>query len=125
MKTKLLESVKAVNTGQKKYIDSHLSRVEATYEPVDLAFLTPDVGYVYRFGVELGVSQTISDHELQGNPDILDMYRDRVCRGIAEELYGEVRKEIIEILIALQRDGLPHNHTAVNRLETLLEKISY
>lgn len=132
MKTKLLENLKAVNTGERSYIDTPLSSYNVTYDPIDFAYdpidfatLTPEMGYLYRIDVRLGANQFISDLELQKNPNIINQCKTLVGRGIAEEVYGEVRNDLIKIMIELRQVGLPYNNSSLRKIKELIEKISY
>lgn len=84
---------------KKEYISSRVMYIQTSYEPVDLATHTPELGSVYRIGVNLGAVQVISDESIRQNPQIVDYYKHAAARSVAEEVYGEIRKELMDTVV--------------------------
>jgi hypothetical protein len=124
MMTKLLNNIRIVNTGELEYIHTPVSAISYQLKPdVDL---NPNLGYVYSVDVRLGHRQVVSKADLEGHGDkVLHQTRKRVGHAIAEEVYGDLRKELIGLLVELRASGNYYNSSASERVERMLEMISY
>ena len=124
MMTKLLNNIQIVNTGELEYIHTPVSKISYQFKPdIDL---NPNLGYVYSVDVRLGHRQVVSKEDLEEHGDkVLHQTRKRVGRVIAEEVYGELRKELIELLMELRDSGNYYNSPAYERVEKMLEMIEY
>jgi hypothetical protein len=124
MMTKLLNNIRIVNTGKREYIRTPVSEISYGLEPD--SDLSPNFGYVYSVDVRLGCRQIVSNADLEEHGDeVLHQTRKRVGRAIAEEVYGELRKELIVLLVELRDSGNYYNSPACERVEKMLEMIEY
>jgi hypothetical protein len=124
MKTKLLNNIQIVNTGRVEHIQTQLSTISYSYEP-DESF-KPNHGRIYSVEVKLGCKQLISEEHLaQDAHGVLQHTRKRVGRAISEEVYGELRRELIYLLTELRDSGYCYNTAGYHRIEKMLEMISY
>lgn len=124
MMTKLLNNIQIVNTGKLEHISTPVSAISYQLKP-DVDFYL-NHGYVYSVDVKLGSRQIISREELEDHGDeVLHRTRKRVGRAIAEEVYGELRKELIELLMELRASSNYYGSSAYERVEKMLDMIEY
>jgi hypothetical protein len=125
MKTKMLNNIQIVNTGRVEHIQTPLSEITYSLKP-DESYSAPNLGRIYSVHVKLGCKQLISREEVlsHGNA-VLEATKTRVGHAIAEEVYGELRRELIYLLTELRDSGYCYNTPGYHRVEKMLEMISY
>jgi len=125
MKTKLLNNIQIVNTGRVEHIQTPLSEITYSLKP-DESYSAPNLGRIYSVHVKLGCKQLISREEVLSHADaVLEATKTRVGHAIAEEVYGELRRELIQLLVELKASGSHYSNPAYKRVERMLEMISY
>jgi hypothetical protein len=123
-KTKLLNNIQIVNTGRVEHIQTPLSTISYRFES-DESY-KPNHGRIYSVDIKLGCNQVISEEHLaQDAHGVLHHTRKTVGRAIAEEVYGEVRRELIQLLVELRASGSYYSNPACKRVEKMLDMISY
>jgi len=120
-KTSLLDNVTAKMTGNRVVRDIPLTEIKFDETTLEVAW---NYGTEYRIGVQIGSAIVIPEEESKKNPMLLEYEKERMKRGIAEVVYGEVRKELIELAIMLQESGYSYNDPNVKKVEEILNMIT-
>jgi hypothetical protein len=125
MPTNLLNNIRAKMSKDKRTL---------TYSPVvDIRYtervLMPGHGVEYnneyRIGVELGMAVQLPERLVLSQPGEVDVVKRNIGRAIAEEVYGDVRKMLIEAMVLLQKENIPYNSESMKKLEAILGMIHY
>jgi chromosome condensin MukBEF MukE localization factor len=124
VRTKLLENIK-VNINKEKRFALISPVVAVDYMENVIRETYMDYGVECRIGVELGATMIISGEAIDNDSHALEYTRKRIGRMVAEEVYGDVRKQLIEIILLLQREGVNYNSEPMEKLERLIEMIQY
>lgn len=97
--SKLFDQLRCYETNERKYIPQPLKMVDAettTYE------IKSEFATVYRVIAKLGAQVIISDDVRRlGNWN--EIIKNKVYRPLAEEIFGEFRKPLIEADLAIQQ----------------------
>lgn len=93
MKTKLLKTVKAKQTGNRAYSESNFIDVNAKFKDYDSS-IRPAMAKEYYIGVNLGAHVYID--ETDNHDERLQEAIKQTGYMIAKEVYGEIRDELME-----------------------------
>jgi len=124
---KLIDSIKAVATGQRRHINTPLHKVKF------IADKAPDFhgkyARKYTITVTLGATEWIAEDEIDhSGGKVIDYAIDRMKDAIAHKVYGELAYELKDL-----RDDIYHNNRSseseyysslVERLNKIIEKIT-
>lgn len=123
-KTKLLQAISAKMTGNKMPVDIRFADVSFR-ESKDVETYKVLRATEYRIGVNLSATILIDDELDEHTREQRIYYSTKtIGRGIAHEVYGELRDKLIELGVQLRREGRfdSPTHDMVN---DLLEMIEY
>lgn len=123
-KTKLLRSIEAKMTGNKMPVDVRFASI-TFQESKDLETYKVLSATEYRIGVNLS-STILIDDELDAHRRDEQLYYSTktIGRGIAHEVYGELREKLIELAVQLGRESR-FDSTSHGIVNELLEMIEY
>lgn len=124
---KLIDSIKAVATGQRRHIDTPLHKVKF------IADKAPDwqakCAREYTITVTLGASEWIAEEAIEGSGGkVIDYAIDRMKDAIVHKVYGELAYELKDL-----RDDIYYNNrfsesehyiSLVQRLDVIIAKIT-
>jgi hypothetical protein len=120
---KLLEDLKAVNTGGRRHIIEPLHTIKYTS--------TPTVDYKPRFATEyaititLGTNQWIEEDLIQASGGAIIKYAvEKMKHDLIEHIYGELRKDLRELHLELRNEAYYMNSASLKKLDTIIAKIS-
>ena len=93
---KLLENLKAVDTGLRRPIDEPFHKITWKVEPVDYSITK--FAREYAITVTLGANQWIAeDATKDSRGEVINEAIQHMKYAIAEELYGELRRDLIDL----------------------------
>ena len=122
-KTKLLQAIKAKATGNKMPIHMDFAKVDFSAREEDASYRILSATE-YRIGVHLS-STVLIDDSLDGRhkEEQLRHSTKAIGRGIANEVYGELRDKLIKISVQLRHEGRYDSptHQMVNELLAMIE----
>ncbi len=123
MKTKLLRGIDAKLTGNRmptELVFTDISYMEKDADSYDIKYATE-----YRIGVTLG-STILVDHHLEPKTKtfMIEQSKRVIGRGIANEVYGEVRDKLIQLALQIRKEGR-YDSSSIHMVEELLEMIVY
>jgi hypothetical protein len=123
-KTKLLQSINAKITGNKMPVDIRFADISFR-ELKDLETYRLLRATEYRIGVHLSSTVLIDDDlDTRDHKEKLKWSTTSIGRGIANEVYGELRDKLIQLAIQLKHEGKFGSPTH-NMVEELLDMITY
>lgn len=123
-KTKLLQAIEVKLTGQ-------LKPLPLTYTSIDFSSSAVDHAYRYAYGEEyyVGVrmySTTIIDAGLPHKEKEIQLSQAQrvIGRGIANEIYGDIRSKLIDLSVQLYKEG--RFESAANAMvNDLIDMVTY
>lgn len=124
---KLIDSIKAVATGNRRHIDTPLHRVKfiADKAPEWQAKCARE----YTITVTLGASEWIAEDVIEGSGGkVIDYAIDRMKEAIVHKVYGELAYELKDlrddIYYHSQFEQFEQYHALVERLNKIIAKIT-
>jgi hypothetical protein len=125
MPTNLLNNIRAKISKDKRTL-THSPVVDIRYTE---RALMPGNGLEYnneyRISVELGMAVQLPERLVIEEPQAVDMAQKNIGRAIAEEVYGDVRKMLIEAMVLMQKENIQYNSKSMKKLEAILGMIDY
>lgn len=120
---KLIEDIKAVETGNRRPIEEPLYKIKLTANsPSSLQF---NYAREYSITVTLGANQWIAEEIIQqSGGQVIEYAVDEMKHAIVEVVYGELRRDLIELQMELRRELNHYNSPSLNKLAQIVEKIS-
>ena len=124
MKTKLIQSIKAKQTGNRAYSDSNFIGVAVSYkEPEDYSYLQPMMAKEYYVGVNLGAAVYVDEDKHEG--ERLHMATKEIGRMICKEVYGELHEELLRLRYELYKQGHFRDTASIESINKMLGMIEY
>lgn len=122
-KTKLLQAIEAKMTGNKMPVFMDFAQIDFSAKE-DLSYRT-HYATEYRIGVNLSSTFLIDDGlDPYTKEEQLRYSTKAIGRGIADEVYGELRNKLIKLSVQLRYEGRFDSPTH-QMVDELLEMISY
>ena len=121
-KTKILREIKSTETGNKKIINQPYYTISYSEFPREIML---EYAMEYDIGVSLGSTMYVSMEEIKSNPEVVEYNRKKICRMVAEELYGDVRKELIDLSILVSKENIPYDSQIYQKIKNIIEMITY
>lgn len=121
MKTKLLQTIKAKQTGNLAYSESNFIDVDAKWKTTD--FLRPIMAKEYFIGVNLGAHVYIDESDYHA--ERLHEATKQTGHMIAKEVYGEIRDELINFRYELYNRLGFREREFVKKLDAIIEMMQY
>lgn len=122
MKPKLIEKIKATETGNRAYSNSNFIEVSHTLKTPD-TFNNPIMAKEYRVGVQLGTYVYIDEDEYQAIG--INQATKQVGHMICKEVYGEIREELINLRYDLYNALGFQSRNIIEKLDNIIEMTQY
>ena len=120
---KLVENLKAIDTGQRRHIMEPFYSIDYKSENVEIALGSHAREYSIR--VTLGANQWIDEHQIkQSDGKVIEYAIDEMKHIILEEVYGEFRRDLHELKFLLGNELSYRNSPTVEKLNEILNKIT-
>jgi len=109
MPTKFLEAIDMRDTGKRKYVPPEIDVMES-HEPMPY----PTDARLYRVEVRIGYHAAVKD------PGMLPIVKDRVTQAMAQQVYGEVMDQLINVDMAILSYDFERAHTELKKAMELM-----
>ena len=120
---KLIEHIKAVETGNRRPIEEPLYKIALSVDsPSPLQF---NYAREYRITVTLGANQFIAEDLIQqSRGKVVEYAIDEMKHAIVEVVYGELRRDLMDLRMELRNELNRYNSPTVEQLDKIIKKIS-
>lgn len=120
---KLVEHIKAVETGNRRYIEEPLHSIKLTVDPSEQ--YTPRFATEYSIRVVLGANHWIADDLIRDSRgQVVDQAIAQMKRDLVEHVYGELRRDLLELHRELRNEINYYDSSSIKKLVSIVEKIS-
>jgi len=120
---KLVEHIKAVETGNKRPIEEPLYKIVLTADSPP----TYEFNYAreYAITVTLGANQWIAEDIIkQSGIQVIEHAVDEMKHAIVEAVYGELRRDLMDLQMSLRNEVNHYDSPSIKKLAKIVEKIS-
>ena len=119
---KVIDNIKAVSTGNRRYIDQPLYSIKYC---IDSAHYHTAFAKEYSITVTLGASQWIAEDVIVSSKgEVVNKAINNMKRAVVEELYGELRRDLINLHIQLRNELNYYSSDSLKTLESIIESVS-
>jgi hypothetical protein len=121
---KLVDSIKAVETGNRQLITEPLYSIKLETDKLPTHC---DVKFVkeYSITVTLGAHQWIAEDLIRSSDgEVIDYTIQRMKYMIVEEVYGELRRDLIDLQMEMRNELNYYDSPSLKKLVQIVEKIS-
>lgn len=120
---KLVEHIKAVETGNRRPIEEPLYKIALSVDSASpLQF---NYAKEYRITVTLGANQFIAEDLIQqSRGKVVEYAIDEMKHAIVEAVYGELRRDLLELRMDMRCESNYYYSPTVEQLDKIIEKIS-
>lgn len=120
---KLIENIKAVDTGHRRHIEQPFQIIRLTTDkPTDYI---PQFARGYSIDVRLGATQWISEDIIKDSGGkVVEHALNEMKHAIIEEVYGELRRDLMDLRMNLRNELSYHDSPSLEKLAKIVEKIS-
>ena len=120
---KLVEHIKAVETGNRRPIEEPLYKIALTVDSASpLQF---NYAKEYRITVTLGANQFIAEDLIQqSGVQVIEQAVREMKHAIVEVVYGELRRDLMDLHRELRNELNYYDSPSIKKLVKIVEKIS-
>jgi hypothetical protein len=119
---KVLDNVKAVATGNRRYIDQPLHSISYC---IDSAQYHTAFAKEYSITITLGASQWIAEDIIVASKGaVVNEAISAIKRAIVEELYGELRRDLLNLHMQLRNELNYYDSDSLKTLVSIIESVS-
>ena len=121
---RLINSIKAVETGNRRLIVEPLHIVKLSYESAPDAY-NPKFAKEYAITVTLGANEWIAEDLIKASDgQVIENAIQYMKYAIVEELYGELRRDLMDLQMEMCRELNYYDSPSLKKLVKIVEKIS-
>ena len=120
---KLVEHIKAVETGNRRPIEEPLYKIVLTVDSPP----TYEFNYAreYAITVTLGANQWIAEDLIQqSSVQVIEQAVREMKRAIVEVVYGELRRDLMDLHREMRNEVNYYDSKSIKKLVKIVEKIS-
>jgi hypothetical protein len=120
---KLIEDIKAVETGNRRPIEEPLYKITFTADsPSSLQF---NYAREYAITVKLGANQWIAEDLIQqSGVQVIEHAVREMKHAIVEVVYGELRRDLMDLQREIRNEVNYYDSPSLKKLSQIVEKIS-
>ena len=120
---KVIDNIKAIATGNRRYIDEPFHQITWKSEPVDYSLTK--FAKEYAITVTLGANEWIAEDLIRASDgQVIENAIQHMKRAIVEELYGELRRDLMDLQMEMRRELNYYDSPSLKKLVKIVEKIS-
>lgn len=120
---KLVENLRAVETGNRQYIMEPLHTISFTSERD--AEHSPKFAKEYSIVVTIGTSQWIEEDLVRASGGkVVEHAVENMKRNILEHVYGEIYRDLRELQFLMRNELSYRESTSTKKLQEIMEKIT-
>jgi len=120
---KVIDNIKAIATGNRRYIDEPFHRITWKSEPVDYSLTK--FAKEYAITVTLGANEWIAEELIKASDgQVIENAIQHMKYAIVEELYGELRRDLMDLQMEMRRELNYYDSPSLKKLVKIVEKIS-
>lgn len=120
---KLIDNIKAIATGNLRYIAEPFHKITWKAEPVD-PILTR-FAREYAITVTLGANEWIAEDLIKASDgQVIENAIQWMKVAIVEELYGELRRDLMDLQMEMRNELNYYDSPSLKKLVKIVEKIS-
>lgn len=121
---RVLDSIKAVDTGQRRAIIQPLHSISLSTDSAPHRYQAT-FAREYSITVVLGANQWIAEELIQASGgEVVTQAITRIKRAIADELYGELRRDLLDLSRLMYNELNCYDSESTAKLVKIMEKIS-
>lgn len=121
---KLVDNIKAVETGNRRLIEEPLHKIKLNYESAPYTF-NPQFAKEYAITVTLGANEWIAEDLIKSSDgEVINHAIQHMKYAIIEELYGELRRDLMDLQMEMRRELNYYDSPSLKKLVKIVEKIS-
>lgn len=120
---KVIDNIKAIATGNRRYIDEPFHRITLKSGPVDYSL--PKFAKEYAITVTLGANEWIAEDLIKASDgQVIENAIQHMKYAIVEELYGELRRDLFDLQMEMRNELNYYDSPSLKKLVKIVEKIS-
>jgi hypothetical protein len=120
---KLVDNIRAVDTGNRQHIMEPLHTIRYTADPVDIAGV--NFAREYSIRVTLGANQWIDEDLVRATDGKAIEYAvENMKHNILEHVYGEIYRDLRELQFLMRNELSYRESGSTKKLEEIMEKIT-
>ena len=120
---KVIDNIKAIATGNRRYIDEPFHRISYKSESIDSELIK--FAKEYAITVTLGANEWIAEDLIKASDgQVIENAIQHMKYAIVEELYGELRRDLIDLQMEMRRELNYYDSPCLKKLVKIVEKIS-
>ena len=121
---KLIEGIKAVETGNRRHIDEPLHKIKLTVYRDPIAFV-PKFATEYAITVTIGANKWIAEDLIQASDGkVIKHAVENMKHAIIEHVYGELRRDLFDLQMEMRNEMNYYDSSSLKKLDKIMEKIS-
>lgn len=121
---KLIDNIKAVETGNRRIIDEPLHKIKLSYDKAPDTY-NPQFAKEYAITVTLGANQWISEDLIKASDgQVIEYAVQHMKYAIVEHVYGELRRDLMDLQMEMRRELNYYDSPSLKKLVKILEKIT-
>lgn len=119
---KLVENLRAIETGNRRIIEEPLHTI--SYNTVPNAEYEIKYAKEYSIVVKIGANQWIEEDLVRTSDGrVIDHALEEMKHAIIDHVYGEIERDLRELVILLRREQSYRETPSMTKLEEIMEKI--
>jgi len=121
---KLIENLKAVETGNRRHIFEPLHSIKLTFDkdPIDHR---SRFAREYAIIVTIGTNEWIAEDLIRASDgEVITHAVENMKHAIIEHVYGELRRDLFDLRMEMRNEMNYYNSPSLKKLEKIMEKIS-
>ena len=121
---KLIEGIKAVETGNRRHIVEPLHSIKLTFDKDPIAF-APRFAKEYAIIVTIGANEWIAEDLIRASDgEVIKYAVEQMKHAIVEHVYGELRRDLFDLHWEMRNEMNYYDSSSLKKLEKIMEKIS-
>ena len=121
---KLVENLRAVETGNRRIIKEPLYKIKLDYDKAPDAY-NPEFAKEYAITVTLGANEWIAEDLIKASDGkVIDYAIQHMKYAIVEELYGGLRRDLMDLQREMRNELNYYDSPSLKKLVKIVEKIS-
>lgn len=120
---KLVENLRAVETGNRRIITEPLHTI--SYNTVPNSEYEIKYAKEYSIAVKIGANQWIEEDLIKASDgQVIHEAVEHMKHSILDHVYGEIRRDLIELLFLMRNELNYRETTSIKKLEEIMDKIT-
>ena len=120
---KLVDNLKAVETGNRRYIKEPLHTIDYKCESVEIVL--GNFAREYSIHVTIGTNQWIAEDRIRASDGkVIEYAVEEMKHNILEHVYGEIYRDLRELQFVMRNELSYRDSPSTEKLQEIMEKIT-